>query len=780
MTLLKNTFEGGTNGAGLTAGSGGNTGGASGDFFNAVTATAGTVTFSTSAAMVGSLGVAFTQDATTSTAQLVRWSGTNYTVAYMRAYVKFPTLPAANFIFMRAQRTSVNRALIRMSSTGNIQLADSAGTLRYTSTKAFTANEAFRIETHFAFDATNGHMEARLFWGANLNGTTPDETVGVFTDNWNLGGPDADFFDYGNLTNGTGTTRYMDALGFSDTTWVGPAVTANPVTHVAPGVTFTGGSHTANHGTPSGLWTENAEGGTDEQVVSTSTTGFTFVTIDAGAAFVHDTAYKVEGSKSFRLLLPAGNFNAYGRKDIVGAPTTLYTRIHLRTDATTVTGSPSAIWVVKDINGITVGSVELTAARHLVVKDVGGVVLASSEPWTLPSGGWNRIEIRFVASGTVGAIEVRAWEAPFSSGAQDVTVLATGANTGDFGLGQVLIGRARAWAASGAIGPLWFDALGTQTSTWLGPVAAPSGGAPSATMAQTLGHISQKLLGQASGSTVTTTGMYYVRLIAKDDDGAGPYSDPAVGGSTAQINTPDIAANAVTANEILAGSVTAEKLESVLLLSSKIATALLGQRVEIDPQGIRLYDQNEGLQVNLPTATGSHAEFTGTIYANGLPLIQTNGVSRCRAKRTSNQSIASSATVLTDEAIDWESTLTDTDDYWPAPTASNQTRRFILPYDGLYLINTRVVWEQATGGWRQSQLQVSHDYPNAIATWAGISYERKDAVTGNVTPVNLFVDYVGAAGDIIRLMVAQSTGGALLVANANMSIIYMGPGGQGG
>lgn len=58
MTQLSNTFEGGTNGATLTGGSGGNTGGASGDFFNtALVPSDGILIFSNVQKFIGSLGV---------------------------------------------------------------------------------------------------------------------------------------------------------------------------------------------------------------------------------------------------------------------------------------------------------------------------------------------------------------------------------------------------------------------------------------------------------------------------------------------------------------------------------------------------------------------------------------------------------------------------------------------------------------------------------------------------------------------------------------------------
>lgn len=83
---------------------------------------------------------------------------------------------------------------------------------------------------------------------------------------------------------------------------------------------------------------------------------------------------------------------------------------------------------------------------------------------------------------------------------------------------------------------------------------------------------------------------YYVRVVAKDQDGAA-----APGEETEGMLDP-----AGTA-DIAVGAITAALLESVLVLSSTIKTADSGRRVELSNTGLTLFDQAENALVSLPT-----------------------------------------------------------------------------------------------------------------------------------------------------------------------------------
>lgn len=111
---------------------------------------------------------------------------------------------------------------------------------------------------------------------------------------------------------------------------------------------------------------------------------------------------------------------------------------------------------------------------------------------------------------------------------------------------------------------------------------------------------------------------YFVVLVAKDDDGAAAQSAEAPG-IMVQVQQGELAIDSVTAENILAGNVTAEHLQSVLLLSSLIKTAESGQRIEIDTDGIRAYDPDDQLTVSVPSGSGSPF-FRGTLEATGLDI----------------------------------------------------------------------------------------------------------------------------------------------------------------
>lgn len=113
---------------------------------------------------------------------------------------------------------------------------------------------------------------------------------------------------------------------------------------------------------------------------------------------------------------------------------------------------------------------------------------------------------------------------------------------------------------------------------------------------------------------------YYVKVVSVDEDGSATASAQG-SGFPRQVTGPDIAVEAVTAREILAGSVTADRLSAVLLLANLIQTATEGQRVEIGPGGIRLYSPAGDELVALPTDPGASPTFRGDVVTGGLQVL---------------------------------------------------------------------------------------------------------------------------------------------------------------
>lgn len=83
------------------------------------------------------------------------------------------------------------------------------------------------------------------------------------------------------------------------------------------------------------------------------------------------------------------------------------------------------------------------------------------------------------------------------------------------------------------------------------------------------------------------------------------------------ITETKIADNAISTPKLQAGAVTAEVLAATIVLSSLIKTAESGGRVELDVDGVRLYNPDEELTVRIPT-DGSAAFFKGEIVAANL------------------------------------------------------------------------------------------------------------------------------------------------------------------
>lgn len=78
-----------------------------------------------------------------------------------------------------------------------------------------------------------------------------------------------------------------------------------------------------------------------------------------------------------------------------------------------------------------------------------------------------------------------------------------------------------------------------------------------------------------------------------------------------------ISDGAISTPKLDALAVTADKLAAELILASLIKTAESGYRVELDPDGIRLYDSSDGLLVKMPT-DGSAVYVKGEVEAASL------------------------------------------------------------------------------------------------------------------------------------------------------------------
>lgn len=259
MVALANTFNGGTDAATVTTA---NSGGASGDAFGTVFDSAtGFINYDDAQSISGSMaGLFFSTSATTSTSFVALHTSAAgiTTVEYMRMYFRVAALPVSvmNIIQFKESVVATTGCSIQLRDTGTLQLVAPA-TARYTSSTVVAANTWYRIEAKVTTNATTGHMEARIFHGANLHGTTADEEFGSATADWDTGDGTHGQLRVGMLVNPgvSGFNLWIDDIAVNDTGWVGPS--SSPTVPAA--VTNLAG--TAGNAQVPLTWTAPADGG---------------------------------------------------------------------------------------------------------------------------------------------------------------------------------------------------------------------------------------------------------------------------------------------------------------------------------------------------------------------------------------------------------------------------------------------------------------------------------------------------------------------------------------
>lgn len=116
-----------------------------------------------------------------------------------------------------------------------------------------------------------------------------------------------------------------------------------------------------------------------------------------------------------------------------------------------------------------------------------------------------------------------------------------------------------------------------------------------------------------------------VRLRAVDTSGnASAWSDVSDPIAVVGVAGPDLEANSVTANAIEAGSITGELLAGELVIGNLFTTSAdgTGQRVELDPAGLRMINAADEVRINLPTADDEDPTVRARIQADGLTVYE--------------------------------------------------------------------------------------------------------------------------------------------------------------
>jgi hypothetical protein len=111
---------------------------------------------------------------------------------------------------------------------------------------------------------------------------------------------------------------------------------------------------------------------------------------------------------------------------------------------------------------------------------------------------------------------------------------------------------------------------------------------------------------------------HYIVLIAVNSSGIPGPASAETASTPLQVEGPDLVAGSVTAGHLQAGSVTAEKLEAILQLASRIVAGdPAGARVEMNEDGLRVYNGSDVLVIQFNAADGS-AVFSGDITGSDI------------------------------------------------------------------------------------------------------------------------------------------------------------------
>lgn len=142
--------------------------------------------------------------------------------------------PASAIVIFDANGADTTTASfdVRVTTGGNLNIRIPSSSL-YTSSTTLTDNTWYRLEIHaIGVDAATDTtaVECRVFYGANLEGSTADETFGAIGTPTNTAGTGGTFgrVTFGVSTSST-TTMSLDSLGYSDVGWLGSVIPAATV-----------------------------------------------------------------------------------------------------------------------------------------------------------------------------------------------------------------------------------------------------------------------------------------------------------------------------------------------------------------------------------------------------------------------------------------------------------------------------------------------------------------------------------------------------------------------
>lgn len=450
MPLLTNSFEGGTNGAQITAAG---SGGTSGNAFDSISRSTGaSATWDDTVSAHGTLSAMFTTGSTSGDA-LIQWTaseGTQTTI-FFRAYVYLPSSSASAFRFFQA-RNGTNGSV----HCGSVYILGQTMHLSFGAT--FSGGTAFttpipigqwvRVEGFVTGDAVAGAVGASLY--TSMDSTTAAEShaqTGI-----NTTGPiTAYWFGQGNVSVNSGPF-WLDDIGVSPTGYLGPV-----------------------GGPPGVLLTNTAEGIASGTTVTTANSGragnpFDVVTLGTGSALSFDNTYAAHGSQAYKVVTPSPAANSFIQwTNTLTAPAVPVTQVWFRVYVYLTAYSTHQQRIVSVRSGTTYqGGPAIDSTGHIALLSAtgGGIKFSTS---TVPLNQWFRLEGYVLGDPSVGQIECKMFTSSMDEVTPDETVTtAATVNTGG-PINRIDIGN----PSSEALYTFWMDDLGASTSGYIGPAGTP-------------------------------------------------------------------------------------------------------------------------------------------------------------------------------------------------------------------------------------------------------------------------------------------------------------------
>lgn len=280
---------------------------------------------------------------------------------------------------------------------------------------------------------------------------------------------------------------------------------------------------------------------------------------------------------------------------------------------------PSTPAVAARVGGVTVswdgawvdGAV---APMDLARIDVHILTAANADPMltgpvaSIVAQGWGGASVN-LAEGEYWAVLV-AWsqsgQYALSGVSASVTVSPPATGSPSDGLAPATSPACTTLGAIGMIFVKWPAVVNADPVTYEIHVSTTSGFTPDASTLLAETGATMGVAKQLPDGTLFAYGAdYFFAIVAKDVDDAAAPGAQAVG----QMNP-------AAAGDLAAGSVTAEKLEAMLVLSSQMWTALTGARAGIDTNGFHSFDSAENLIFDVPTTPNDLGEIIATLNAH--------------------------------------------------------------------------------------------------------------------------------------------------------------------